>query len=420
MSSRGLERAQRVIDDCRALALFSEVPGKTTRTFLSPPVKDVHRFLRSRMEELGMKVWVDAIGNLRGLYRGREDGDTSRLLLGSHVDTAPDAGAFDGVLGVVMAVELVRALEGRRLDFDIEVIAFSEEEGVRFGVPFLGSRALIEDLDEETLRRKDAAGTSVEQAVRDFGIDPAEMAAAAIDPRTFAYVEFHIEQGPLLDSLARDGVRRRLGIVEAIVGQTRLEVTFQGEANHAGTTPMTLRRDALAGAAEWVLAVEGRARSAGGMVATVGHIAARPDATNVIPGEAVLSLDLRHADDAERIGAVEQLLSEAQAIASRRGLRVEYETRMQQPAVAMNSALAAQLEAAVCATGSLAHRMTSGAGHDAMVMARKVPSAMLFLPSPRGISHHPDESVLVEDVRAALDAGLYFLDHLQRPHLRRP
>jgi allantoate deiminase len=414
MSSFTLEAAQRVIDDCRALALFTEVPGNTTRTFLSPPTKDVHRFLRRRMEEIGMEVWVDAIGNLRGVYRGGPNA-SGRLLLGSHIDTVPDAGAFDGVLGVVMAVELVRALDGRRLDFDVEVIAFSEEEGVRFGVPFLGSRALVGDFDSALLQRIDAQGITMEQAIRDFGLGPRKIVEGILDLRTFAYVEFHIEQGPVLDSLGTETAGRHLGMVEAIVGQTRIELTFLGAANHAGTTPMNLRRDALAGAAEWLLAVEALARSAPGMVATVGEIAARPGVANVVPGAATLSLDLRHASDDMRGVAVERLLSQAHDVAQRRGLTIEHTMRMQQAAVAMDPALADQLEAAVRATGSSAHRMVSGAGHDAMVMAAKVPAAMLFLPSPGGVSHHPDESVRAEDVQAALDAGLYFLDHLQRP-----
>lgn len=412
-------RAQQVIEDCRSIAQLSEDPTNTTRTFLSAPMHDVHRFLGEQMLQIGMEVWLDAMGNLRGLYRD-EVGRGARLLLGSHVDTVPAAGAYDGVLGVVLAIQLLRCLDRRSPGFDIEVVAFSEEEGVRFGLPFLGSRALTGEVDEELMQRRDANGISVETAIRSFGLDPLQMAGAAMHPDTFGYVEFHIEQGPVLDSLSpasrtqASGVRN-LGVVEAIAGQTRLDLRFVGEANHAGTTPMEMRRDALAGAAEWVLAVERVARSVADMVATVGEIEVRPDTANVIPGEAIVSLDLRHASDQQRGEALDQLVARARRIGQQRGLQVEARTRSERDAVAMNPVLTDQLERAVRATGSISRRLTSGAGHDAMVMAAKVPAAMLFLPSPGGISHHPDETVRVEDVQAALDAGLYFLDHLQRP-----
>ncbi len=213
-----------------------------------------------------MTVRVDAAGNLRGVYPAATT-PAPRLLLGSHVDTVPDAGAFDGVLGVVLAIALVDALGGRRLPFSIEVAAFSEEEGVRFGVPFIGSRALAGTLDADLLARRDAAGITVEQAIRAFGLDPAQLAEAKLDPSTFAYIEFHIEQGPVLESLDLP-----LAVVTAIAGQSRLAVTFRGQANHAGTTPMHLRRDALAAASRWISVVERHARATAGLVATVGTI----------------------------------------------------------------------------------------------------------------------------------------------------
>ncbi len=237
---------------------------------------------------------IDAAGNLRGVYPAASE-PAKRLLLGSHVDTVPNAGAFDGVLGVALAIALVDALGGRKLPFSIEVVAFSEEEGIRFGVPFIGSRALAGTLDVELLSRRDAAGISVEEAIRQFGLDPAELPEARLDERTFAYVEFHIEQGPVLDSLGLP-----LGVVTSIAGQSRFTVTFAGQANHAGTTPMHLRRDALAAAARWISVVERHARAMRGLAATVGAVEVSRGAANIIPGEVRASLDVRHAEDAVR------------------------------------------------------------------------------------------------------------------------
>jgi allantoate deiminase len=397
--------AQKCIESCLEIARYSDCPDQLTRTFLAPPTQQVHDFLRGRMGRLGMVSRVDAAGNLRGIHRGARP-DAPRLLFGSHIDTVPDAGAFDGVLGVVMALALIEALECP-LEYDIEVAAFSEEEGVRFGVPFIGSRALIGDIDDSQLGQEDAHGVTLAEAIRQFGLDPAEIPDAVLHPDTFGYVEFHIEQGPVLEDL-----NLRLGIVEAISGQSRYELTFHGKANHAGTTPMRLRRDALAGAAEWVLAVEREASTTPGLVATVGCVETLPGATNVIPGEARASLDIRHADDSTRRAAVDNLIAAAQHIAAARGLALSTAPHFDQAAIAMDPVLACQLEAAALATGAAPHRMPSGAGHDAMVLAAKIPSAMLFLRSPGGVSHHPDEAVLLEDVEAALKAGLYFLKHL--------
>ena len=363
--------------------------------------------LREWMEPLGMAVHVDAAGNLRGRYSAIEPG-APRFLIGSHIDTVPDAGAFDGVLGVILGIALIEALGGRRLRFVIEVIAFSEEEGVRFGVPFLGSRALIGTLDETVLARRDSAGITVRDAIRDFGLDPNRIPDAALDGNVVGYLEFHIEQGPVLGSLGM-----RLGVVETIVGQSRHEVRFTGKANHAGTTPMHLRRDALTGAAEWIGSVEGKALATPALVATVGRIEAAPGAGNVIAGEVRATLDVRHPDDEVRLRAVEELLAGARDIGLRRALSVECETHLNHPAAPCDPGLRSLLERAVEGAGFPVHRMPSGAGHDAMVLAEKVPAAMLFLRSPGGISHHPDETVLPGDVDAALQTGLRFLEYLE-------
>lgn len=402
--------AQQVIDLCRRLAEFTEEPGHITRTFLAAPMRDVHRELGGRMEKLGMTTVIDAVGNLRGYYAARRE-PAPRLVIASHLDSVPRAGAFDGILGVVMGIALVEALAGRRMSYGIEVIGFSEEEGVRFGVPFIGSRALAGAVGNDLLEKRDARGVRVVDAIRNYGLDPARLPEARIGRNTVGYLEFHIEQGPVLESLGLP-----LGIVEGIAGQSRMSVCFTGKAGHAGTTPMGLRRDALAGAAEWIALVESLAGKTPGLVATVGKLEVEPGAGNVIAGQARASLDVRHTDDETRRTALKSVLEGAQTIAGRRGLTVAWEQSMDQPAVPMNQEMTAMLEKSIKAAGFLVHRMMSGAGHDAMVLAPLVPAAMLFLRSPGGISHHPDENVLAADVAAALAAGAEFLEELECRH----
>ena len=405
------ERAQRAIAECRHIAtmteeLGSEEPGRITRRFLTAPMRDVHAHLRSRMESLDMAVRVDAAGNLRGLWRPVGAGH-KRLLIGSHIDTVPDAGAFDGVLGVTLALECVGIAQDLALPLAIEVIAFSEEEGVRFGAPFLGSRAVAGRFDPALLTLRDEDGITVEAAIRAFGLDPDKICEAELDADSIGFVEIHIEQGPVLEA---EGLS--VAAVSAIVGQTRLSLTFGGQANHAGTTPMGLRRDALAAAAEWIVEVEALARRSEGLVATVGRIVVEPNAGNVVAGRAEVSLDLRHARDATRVAAVEELAAAASAISERRGLTLERANRLDQPAVPMDERLTQLLADAIEAADYPARSMPSGAGHDAMVMAARAPTAMLFLRSPGGISHHPAETVLEEDVEAALQVARGFLARL--------
>lgn len=396
--------AREVINLCGRLAQFTEEPGHITRTFLSSPMRDVHRELGSRMEELGMAVSVDAVGNLRGYYPARTPA-ARRLIIASHLDSVPHAGAFDGVLGVAMGLAVVEALTSLRMPFAIEVIGFSEEEGVRFGVPFIGSRALAGTLDDAMLALKDRNGTTVADAIRSFGLDPARLPEAMLPAGTLGYLEFHIEQGPVLESL-----NYPLGVVEGIVGQNRFSVRFTGKAGHAGTTAMNLRKDALAAAAHWIAQVEKEAQAVPGLVATVGRLEIEPNAANVIPAIVRASLDVRHAQDEVRHQAVQRILESARQISAQRGLKVEWEQQLDQPAVAMDATMIARLAEGVKAAGYPVHRMSSGAGHDSMILAQKIPAAMLFLRSPGGISHHPDENVLVEDVAAALNAGMRFLE----------
>ena len=398
--------ASEVIARCQTLARFSEDTGSIRRTFLSPPMRECHREIAGWVAPLGAISRVDAVGNLRMLYPA-ENPDAPCLMIGSHLDTVPNAGAYDGVLGVVLPIALLGALNGRKFPFAIEVVGFSEEEGVRFGTPFIGSRGLVGSLDEDLLRRQDAQGISIRKAIEDFGLNPAEIAQAAIEDNVFGYVEFHIEQGPVLENAGRP-----LGVVEAIAGQSRMEFTFVGHANHAGTTPMTLRHDALAAAAEWIGAVERRAVSTSGLVATVGAIQAKPGATNVIAGETRLSLDVRHRHDEARNAAVDYLVQLAEDVATRRGLRVQCNVLMDQRAVPMDPFLVSQVEEAVSKAGCEAYRMVSGAGHDAMILAERVPAAMIFLRTPGGISHDPAESVEVDDVTKAIECGLLLVEQL--------
>lgn len=410
-----LEQAREVIRWCRQLARLSEDRNATTRTFLSPPMRDAHTALAAWMARAGMTVRVDAIGNIRGVYPLRlsqvPTADVPRFYVGSHLDTVPNAGAFDGVLGTVMAVALVELLGERRFPFAIEVVGFSDEEGVRFGAPFLGSRALAGTFDPELLERVDEKGRSLRDAIRQFGLDPNRIPDAKASSTALGYLEFHMEQGPVLENL-----NLPLAVVDVISGQSRAELTFDGAAGHAGTTPMKMRTDALACAATWIAEVEREALTTSGVVATVGRIAVEPGAVNVIPGRAVLSLDVRHPADGVREDAVERLWKAAEEIAARRGVKVTWQPRLDQPSVAMDAALAAMLERALQASGAPAHRMSSGAGHDAMIVAGRMPAVMLFLRCEGGISHNPAENVREDDVAAALDVGLKFLNELELAH----
>jgi allantoate deiminase len=391
---------------CQRLATFSEDRGSTRRTFLSAPMRECHEETTKWLRAAGAEVAVDAAGNLHGFYAGAQSG-APRLLIGSHLDTVPNAGAYDGILGVVIAVALLEALEGRRLPFGIEVLGFSEEEGVRFGTPFIGSRALVGSLDGELLNRQDANGISIRTAIEGFGLDPAEIPGAELKGDVLAYLEFHIEQGPVLESLGLP-----LGVVEAIAAQMRMELVFVGRSSHAGTTPMHLRHDAIAAAAEWIVAVERTAQSNAGLVATVGQIEAKPGATNVIAGEARVTFDVRHQWNDVCVRAAELLIRQAETIADRRGLTLRRNVLLKQRAVAMDPFLIDHIAKAIHETGCEAHRMVSGAGHDAMILAERVPAAIIFLRSPGGISHDPVESVEIDDVAKALECGLRLLEQL--------
>lgn len=404
-----LSAAQRIVGRCRELARITDVPGQTTRTFLSPATHAAHALVGGWMRAAGLRVWTDAIGNLRGTREAA--GDTPRLVIGSHLDTVTNAGAFDGPLGVVMGIELAAALaEQGPLPFAVEVIGFSEEEGVRFAKPFLGSLSVVGELDDPLLRLTDADGISVARAVQDFGVEDDRLEAAVLPSSTFGYLEFHIEQGPVLEHRGES-----LAVVDAIAGQTRMQMTFRGHANHAGTTPMgRLRHDAVATAAEWIAEVERYASESTGLVATVGKLEVPGGAANVIAGECLASLDVRHANDEVRTAAVKHMVQAAERAASKRDVSVASRMTLEQAAVAMDTVLTDAVVTACQQAGQAdPPRMTSGAGHDAMIIARRLPASMVFLRSPGGLSHHPDESVLMDDVDAAYRTGLEFLRTLR-------
>ena len=392
---------------CDALGVMSETPGNLTRTFLSPPMHAVHAALRAWMEAVGMNVRVDAVGNLFGRYESFTQ-DAPALLIGSHLDTVKNAGKYDGVLGVLVGLAAVEALEGTRHPFALEVVGFSEEEGVRFGLPFLGSRALTGSFEAGWLELTDDTGLSMREVIRDFGGEPGELAKSPPSPpllrgRTLGFLEVHIEQGPKLAALGES-----VGVVEAVVGSSRALVTFKGQAGHAGTTPMVGRRDALTGAAAFVLEVEAYAKEVDGLVATVGRLGVEPGTINVIPGSVALSLDVRHANDAVREEAVAALRERAEEVAAERGLTLAWHPLMSQAATPLDEGLTRLLHKA---SGG-ATLLSSGAGHDAQIMAAAVPAALLFVRSPNGLSHHPDEMVDVEDVAEALRVVTRFLEML--------
>jgi len=383
-----LEALGRISDDARCL----------TRTFCSPAMRRANRLAASWMRAAGMAVREDAIGNLIGHYPAAAS-RRKVLLLGSHLDTVRNAGKFDGPLGVTLAIACVEHLRRNRLrlPFAIEVCGFADEEGVRYQSSYLGSRAVAGLLPDSDLRRKDARGVSMADAIRAFGGQPARLKQARFNAsRLLGYVEAHIEQGPVLEEK-----QLALGIVTAIAGQSRYQFTFTGRAGHAGTTPMRLRRDALCAAAQFILAVEDYAARKAGLVATVGQIQASPNASNVIPGAATLTLDVRHQADAVRRAAGAQFQKLARQIADARRVKAATELVQQTPSVACSKSLSGLLERATKRHQPHIVRLPSGAGHDAAVLARITPAAMLFIRCKGGVSHHPDESVSPQDVRLA-------------------
>ncbi|HEY4416309.1 MAG TPA: allantoate amidohydrolase [Verrucomicrobiae bacterium] len=393
------QSVQNLLRRLEELAKITDEPGKITRTFASPAMQRANTIITRWMREAGMTVRVDAIGNVIGHYAGKKS-DAKILLLGSHLDTVRNAGKFDGPLGVLLAIASVAELHRQkiRLPFAVEVIGFADEEGVRYQTTYLGSKALAGCFDLKDLRRQDAAGITLAAAIQNFGGNPAQIGLAALNPKKLiGYLEAHIEQGPVLEK--RD---LAVGIVTAIAGQTRARLEFTGHAGHAGTTPMNLRQDALCAAAEFILAAENLARKTSGLVATVGQIKAEPGASNVIPGEVQLTLDLRHAQDGIRQAMGLKLKQLMAQIAVRRKLKAKFEVVHTANAIDCSEKLSSLLTDSVKRIQRKAIALPSGAGHDAAIMAKITPTAMLFVRCKKGISHHPDESAKAGDVGIAL------------------
>lgn len=401
--------AHRAMERCDILASYSEEPGRLTRRFATPAMRQASAQVAEWMRAAGMEVRQDQIGNLVGRYAADRPGART-LLLGSHLDSVVDAGKYDGPLGVLVALACVELLHdrGQRLPFAIEILAFADEEGVRYHTAYLGSQVIAGRFDPALLARVDADGITMAEAIRAFGGDPERLAGdARPGDDLLGYCEVHIEQGPVLE--AED---LPVGVVTVIAGQSRLDVGFNGMAGHAGTVPMALRRDALCAAAEFVLATEALARQDDGLVATIGQIEARPGASNVIPGNVALSLDVRHQDDARREQAVARLRAQAGQIAAARRVALDWRMVQENPAVLCTPALADLLAQAIQSLGYPLRRLPSGAGHDGVIMSTLAPIAMLFVRCKGGISHNPAESVDVADVVVAIEVLERFLELL--------
>ena len=391
---------------CDELATCTETPGQITRGYLTPPMHAVHAAATGWFEDVGMTVRVDAAGNLIGT-RPCSEPDAKTLLIGSHLDTVPDAGRFDGILGFVAGIAVVKALQGVNLPFAIDVIGFSEEEGVRFSTPYLGSRAVTGGFQAHWQDLVDSHGHSMRQVIESFGLVFDEIPLAVYPPdRVLGFIEAHIEQGPVLSRM-----NLPVAAVESIAGQSRLKMLFHGRAGHAGTTPMTPRADALVAAAQFILAVSQHGQATDGLRATVGSIKAAPNVRNVIPGDVEVSLDVRHSNDSVRANAVTKLCELARRCKSD-GLTFTITERQEQPASAMDSSLTNLLCQSIIDSGHDAFSMLSGAGHDAVVMAERFPTAMLFIRQPNGVSHHPDEDVELRDVAIAIEVLTRFVQQL--------
>lgn len=392
------------------LAAISSEPNRLIRLFLSGEHRRAADLVAGWMKDGGMSVSEDALGTMRGHWTPPGVASKRRLLIGSHIDTVIDAGRYDGPLGVVAGILAVKHLNSRqaRMPFGIDVLAFGDEEGSRFRSTLASSSACAGIFDNASLAFPDRNGVTLAEAIEAYGKKVSHIPAAAYArDEAAAYVEVHIEQGPVLEA-----ANLPLGVVTAIVGQSRMRVVVLGEAGHAGTVPMPMRHDALAGSAEIVLAIERIAKdySADNMVATVGRIEASPGATNVIPGRVGFSIDLRSTTDALRKAAIEQIRNEAQRIASARKLEVAFEPFHETVTTPCAPHLQDLLAGAIEDIGQRSIKLPSGAGHDAQIMARLCPAAMLFVRCRGGISHNPAEYASPADIALAITALVRFIE----------
>jgi allantoate deiminase len=402
--------AERIMRRCEALSRHSELAGGLTRVFLSPQARAATDEVLGWMREAGMRASLDGIGNAAGRYEGERPG-LPCLMLGSHLDTVRDAGKYDGMLGVISAIECVAFLSQKkiRLPFAIEVIGFGDEEGVRFGTTLLGSRAVAGIFDDQVLQAKDSTGKTMSAALVESGLDPRRISGIARKKgEVLAYAELHIEQGPVLES---EGLA--VGVVTAINGFSRLRVALRGSAGHAGTVPMNLRRDALAGAAECALAVEKIAKGHAQLVGTVGRFEPKPGAINVIPGEVMFTVDVRAPRDDLRNEAVSTIRSHIQKVSKERNLGCEIESLQEFGSSVCAPWLMEQMDGAVARHGHKVRRLPSGAGHDGMALAAITDICMLFVRCKGGISHSPLESITEADAAAGVNVLLDFIEHFR-------
>jgi allantoate deiminase len=398
------------------LGAVSSEPQRLVRLYLTPEHRRAADLIGSWMRDAGMTVTEDALGTVRGHWRPDLK---RRLLIGSHIDTVIDAGKYDGPLGVVAGILAVRELMDRDIDlpFGIDVLAFGDEEGSRFRTTLAGSSACAGVFDRSSLAFPDRNGISLGDAIEAYGKRIDDIPAAAYNPAdVVGFVELHIEQGPVLEAQ-----NLPLGVVTGIVGQSRMRVVVLGEAGHAGTVPMRMRQDALAGAAELMLLIEQTARENedDGMVATVGRIEASPGATNVIPGRVGFSLEFRSSSDDKRKAAIELIKADAQRIGVKRKLEFAFEPFHETSTTACTPALQALMEDAIASLGYQSIRLPSGAGHDAQVMAKLCPMAMLFVRCKGGISHNPAEFASEADIGLSVAALVRFIEKLAAEEAKR-
>ena len=389
------------------LAECSEDPVELTRRYLTVEHARAAELVMRRMREAGMVARLDAVGNVVGSFPGRRPG-ARRLILGSHLDTVRNAGRYDGALGVMLPIACLRSLHkrGERLDYPIDVIAFGDEEGLRFQSTLFGSQAVAGVLDPAMLGAVDEDGVHLDEAMRQFGLDPDAVGEAGHSgDEVAAYVEVHIEQGPVLEA-----ENLPIGVVTSIAGAVRLRVEVMGRAGHAGTVPMNLRRDALAAASEAVIAVERICLETPGTVGTVGILRTVSGAVNVIPGVVELTVDVRGESDDRRAVALERIDEAFAEIASRRGVVFDSVPTHETGARLCSPWLMRRLGEAVEAEGFQVRRLPSGAGHDAMAMAHLTDIGMLFVRCEGGISHHPAESMTAADAEVASRVLLRFLE----------
>ncbi len=403
------ELATQVMARCETLGALSQDKHCLDRRYLTEQHKLANQLASGWMIEAGMTTWQDAVGNVWGRYTSSVP-NAPRLILGSHLDTVPNGGKYDGMLGVVSAISIVTMFDGLNIKFPfhIDIVGFCDEEGTRFGTTLLGSRALTGKWQEHWRYLKDEKGISLEHALQNFGLNFDAIASASIS-RTdiLGYLELHIEQGPVLEQH-----NLPVGVVSAIAGARRFNFTVEGMAGHAGTVPMSMRHDALCAAAEMILAVENVSAQSHGVVATVGKIDNAPNGVNVISGRTHFSLDIRSEDDDLRDNALHAITTHLNNIASNRNVKLSMEQTHIAPAVHCDKQLKAALIKGVEESGLHTHILASGAGHDAMAMAEICPVGMLFTRCKGGISHHPAESVTEYDVEASLSVLFNTIKHL--------